>query len=82
MRRRKNGEIKREEVRKQAKEILDKFAKSLESVKFKEKKGKKELEGFREEAQGLKGDEDFRKRMFENAPNKNDDFIIAEKKKW
>ena len=71
-----------EEVGKQAKQILDKFAKTLESIRLKEKKEKDEVGGFREEGQGSGQDSDFRKRMFENASNKNDNFIIAEKKKW
>lgn len=76
------NESKREEIRKEAKGILDKFGKTLESVKFKEKAGKTQLGGFREEGQGRKGDEGFRVAMFKNAPNKNDNNIIAEKKKW
>ena len=39
-------------------------------------------EGEREETCSFEGDEEFRKIMFENAPVKNKDFIIAEKKKW
>ena len=31
---------------------------------------------------GEKCDQEFRKIMFENAPEKNKDFIIAEKKRW
>ncbi len=76
------SEHKREEIKKQAQGILRNFAKSLEKVKLKGKKEKKEIGGFREEGQGEKGDEDFRQRMFDNAPNKNEDFIIAEKKRW
>jgi hypothetical protein len=71
-----------ERIRKEAKQILDRFGKTLESVKFKEKVEKKEVGGFREEGQGRKGDEEFRRAMFNNAPNKNSDNIIAEKKKW
>ena len=75
-------EAKREEIRKQAKGILDSFAHSLEKVKIKGEVLKKEVGGFREENNGQEGDKDFRGRMFENAPVKNEDFIIAEKKKW
>lgn len=79
------SEEKREEIKEEVKKILDNFSKALERVKFKEKKaGKEEKEssGFREEKEGKKGDEDFRRMMFENAPQKNEEFIIAEKKKW
>ena len=75
-------ESKREEIRKQAKGILDSFAHSLEKVKIKGKELKREVGGFREEGNGEEGDKDFRERMFKNAPEKNKDFIIAEKKKW
>ncbi|MEM4271787.1 MAG: hypothetical protein QXD13_01725 [Candidatus Pacearchaeota archaeon] len=73
---------KKEQIRKEAQEILKKFAASLEKVKFKEKEVKQEVGGFRKEGAGTKGSEDFRKRMFENAPNKDEDCIIAEKKEW
>ncbi len=75
-------EKKREEIKKEAKRILDKFSKSLEKVKFKEKKLKKKSGGYREEGEGDNVNEDFRKRMFENAPEKKNDYVIAEKKKW
>ena len=75
-------ERKREEIRKEAKRILDKFSKTLEKVSFKERDLKKKVGGFREEGEGLKSSEDFRKRMFENAPKKDGNYIIAEKKKW
>jgi hypothetical protein len=76
------NEAKREEIKKEAKQILSKFAKSLEKVKLKEKKEKKEVGGFREEGEPGKPNADFRKRMFENAPNKDEDCIITEKKEW
>jgi len=75
-------EKKREEIKQGARQILSKFAKSLEKVKFKEKAGKEKLGGFREEGESAKPNEDFRKRIFDNAPNKDDDCIIAEKKEW
>ncbi len=72
-----------ESLRKEARRILDKFASELDRVKLpKEKSLKKGVGGFREEGEGSKGDEDFRRRMFENAPSKEGDFILAEKKKW
>ncbi len=72
----------REEIRRQAKAILDNFAASLEKVKIKKEKIKKLYGGYRKEGAGQKCDEDFRKRMFVNAPLKEGDCIIAEKKKW
>ena len=76
-------EKKRQEIEKQAEEILRKFSESLKKVKIDNKKeGKKEVGGFRKEGEGEKGDEDFRERMFANAPNKEGDAIVAEKKSW
>jgi len=76
------NEAKKEAIKNEAKQILKKFAKTLESVKFKEKAKKKEAGGFREEGSGAKTDSDFRERMFSNAPNKTEDCIIAEVKNW
>jgi hypothetical protein len=77
------SEPEKEEIKKQAKAIIDDFSDKLESI------GKKTSETFierdkcfREEKNSAKCDEDFRRRMFLNAPNKNNDFIIAEKKTW
>ena len=71
------------QIAKEAKQILDNFAKELEKISLKQKKQKKSLGGFREE-QPIQSseDKDFKKRMFANAPDKDDNFILAEKKKW
>jgi len=61
---------------------LDGFASSLEKVKLKAKETKKSEGGFREEGKGNSCDKEFRASVFGNAPNKEGDFIIAEKKKW
>ena len=75
-------EKEREAIGKQARELLEKFGKALESVKLKEKKKERKVGGFREEKIAKTGDVSFRKIMFENAPEKNDDFILGEKKRW
>lgn len=60
-------EKKKQEIEKQAEDILKKFSESLKKVKIdKAKSGKKEVGGFRKEGEGEKGDEDFRRRMFSN----------------
>lgn len=77
------SEQEKEEIKKQAKAIMDSFSKKLASVKEKIPDTfieRKEME--RTEGEGNESDSDFRKRMFDNAPNKNSDFIIAEKKGW
>lgn len=75
-------ERKREEIKKEAKKILDNFSKALEKVSVKKKVLKKRVGGFREEGEGKETDMDFRDRVFDNAPDKDGDYIIGEKKKW
>ncbi len=75
-------EKRKEEIRREARAILDKFAKSLEKVKVSGKK--KEIVGDGTRVEGKEGgcDSDFRKRMFDNAPKKEGDCIVAEKASW
>ena len=77
--------INKELIEKQAKEILDMFAKALEKVE----KEKGEIENYvdrdefeRVEANGKICDDGFKKRILDNAPNHDDDFVIAEKGGW
>lgn len=77
------SEKEKEEIKKQAKSIMDKFSEKISKIDKKIPEPLIERKEFeREEKQGKESNSDFRKRMFENAPNKNKDFIIAEKKKW
>ena len=75
------SEKEKEDIRKQAKGIMDSFSKKLAKVgKVKEsfiERPVDEREEGKEECAEI--DRDM---MFENAPEKNEDFIIAEKKKW
>ncbi len=76
------SEKEKEEIKKQAKSIIDSFSLKLSRV---DKKMEEPLiereEGEREEGEGK--DSDFsREIMFENAPHTSKNFIIAEKKKW
>lgn len=71
-------------VEKQAKEILDKFASALSKI---EKEvdvdsyvDREEFE--RIEKEGEDCDKDFKKRMLDNAPNHDHDFIIGELGGW
>jgi Asp-tRNA(Asn)/Glu-tRNA(Gln) amidotransferase C subunit len=76
------SESEREEIRKEAKRIMDSFSKKLEKVSDKTPESFVEREQCeREEGKAGKIKID-RKIMFENAPEKNDDFIIAEKGGW
>ena len=67
---------------KEAQRILDSFSKSLENIDVQEKSIKNDELGYRNEKDASEADEDFRDRMFKNAPKTSGDFIIAEKKKW
>jgi len=72
-----------DKIKKEAREILDKFSSELKKVKLSPKKQKVQLGGFREELSSPQPlDEKFRKQMFKNAPSKDGDYLIAEKKKW
>lgn len=75
-------EIKEEEIRKEAKLILDKFAKTLEEVKEIPDSFVEREEDRREEKEGKKGDDDFRKIFFENAPATKKSCVLAERGKW
>lgn len=77
------SEKEKEEIRKEAKGIMDSFSKKLSKVSKKIPESLIEREeGEREEVEKKEENSDFRERMFENAPRKNKDFILAEKKKW
>ena len=70
-----------EEIKKEAKKIMDEFVSKLEKIDVKEvlyEFG----DGLREEGGGWETDSDFRDLMFLNAPFVEDDFIVAEKGGW
>lgn len=74
-------------IEKQAKEILDKFAKALEKVEKgkedSEKESYVEREEFeRDENNGNCCEDGFKQKILENSPNHDEDFIIAEKGSW
>lgn len=77
------SEKEKESIKKQAKQIMDEFSKKLSIVGKEIEESlieRKEYE--RPEKKDVKCDNSFRKKMFENAKNKEGDFLIAEKKKW
>lgn len=78
------SEKEKEDIRKQAKNILGNFSEKLAKIDHKKiNLEENEINEFeRTESGEEKSDADFRKIMFENAPEKNKNFIIAEKKKW
>jgi len=75
------NEKEKEEIKKQVDTIIESFSKKLSQIK--EDLGESDIE--REECarnEGGKPAELSRDIMFKNSPDKNDDFIIAEKKSW
>ncbi|MEK6882346.1 MAG: hypothetical protein AABY22_22190 [Nanoarchaeota archaeon] len=77
------SEQEKKEIQKEAKKIMESFSKKLSDL---DKKVEEPIiergEGMRLEQEGKECDETFRDMLFKNAPQKNKDFIIAEKKKW
>lgn len=91
------ADINKIEIEKQAREILDKFAKALEKIEkehdieswvdreeFERKERASSLDLSKENSKNpsCMTDNDFRQRMLSNAPQHDDDFIIAEKSAW
>lgn len=77
-----------DKIKSEAKEIIDRFANSLEKVE-KEKDFKatyivriNSLRTEKEATDDLFRDDDFKKRILKNAPKKDSDFILAEKGEW
>ena len=71
-------EVVLEEIHK----AIDDFSKKLAKIKQTPKKSKEKSSHERKEKNPKECDKKFREIMFENAPNKQEDFIVAEKKTW
>ncbi len=71
----------KEEIKKDAKNLLDEFSAKLEKISIKDVK-EEVGENLRIEGDGWKPNEEFREEMFENAPLVEDGLIIAEKGGW
>lgn len=77
------SEEEKEKVKREAKKMLDSFSDKISKVKVPEEEPAIKRDNFeREEDDGRECDKSFRKIMFNNAPNKSEDFIITETKKW
>jgi len=79
---RKVSETEKTKIKKEAKQILDNFSKKLSKIDKKmPEQGIERPES--ERAEKTSTESNFsRETMLKNAPNKNKDFIILEKKKW
>ena len=77
------SDTEKKEIKKQAEQIMADFSKALEKVdkQIDEPFVEREV-GEREEKENGKPLEIDRETMFDNAPKKDDDSIIAEVKKW
>ena len=76
------SEKEKDEIKKQAKEIMDSFEKELKKAEStKVELVVKRKNQLRDEIK-TENDPNFRERFFDNAPNKDGDFIKAEKGKW
>jgi len=71
-----------EQIKEETKKLLDKFSKALDAVKDSEEWNVERPEDRRKDEQGKEWDKDFKKLLLDNAPNKSEDFVIAEKKSW
>lgn len=76
------SEKEKEEIKKQVDSILNSFSAKLSKIDGKAGESFIERKEF-ERKESMQRDSSFsREKMFKNAPEKNKDFIIAEKKKW
>lgn len=78
------SEEEKEEIRKNAKDIMDKFAEKLEKINVKDWhfESSENPDGLREEGNSWETNEDFRSIIFCNAPYTNNGFFVAEKGAW
>jgi Asp-tRNA(Asn)/Glu-tRNA(Gln) amidotransferase C subunit len=74
-------EKEKEEIKKQVNTIIESFSKKLSEIKEDIKESAIERDSCTRE-EGGKPAELSKEIMFKNAPDKNEDSIIAEKKKW
>ncbi len=75
-------ESDKEKIRKEAREVLEKFGKALDKIDVQNLKKEERIGGYRIEKEAGECSDDFRRRFFNNAPNKNEDSILAEKGNW
>jgi Asp-tRNA(Asn)/Glu-tRNA(Gln) amidotransferase C subunit len=77
------SEEEKDRVKREAKKMLDSFSDKISKINVPEEEPSIRRNDFeREEKNGEECDLSFKKIMFENAPNKSNDFIIAETKRW
>ncbi len=73
--------VNHSEIEKQAKELLDKFAVALEGIDSKEEVWVDRENFERKEEDGIIC-ENFKEKILDNAPKKDNDFILVERGNW
>jgi len=73
--------MKKADILKQAKNIMDEFAKALNAVELDEEVGIEREEQTRK-AVVADSNSEFIKRFLKNAPKTKEGYILAERKKW
>ena len=76
------AQLDEEKIMRQAKAVMDEFIKALDKVGGISGEVGLEREQMTREATKSKPNKDFRERMLKNAPKKDGNNIIAEKKSW
>jgi len=74
-------EKEKQQIKQEAKKLLNEFASKLSKIKAKESHHENNS-GIREEGDGWKTDEEFRNTTLSNAPFTEDNFLVAEKGAW
>lgn len=75
--------VDKNKVEREAKQILDKFAKALEKVEKEYKNIESSID--REEFERVEGGGEecnFKKKLLRNAPDSNEDFVVVERGDW
>ena len=75
------SEKEKEEIKQNAKKLLDEFSSKLEKIKTSDVEHEKK-ENLREEGKGWETNKEFREFMMDNAPLVENGLIIAEKGNW
>lgn len=72
----------REEIRDEAKNIMDNFMSSMEGIEVEEEFLLHRDSEWREEGGGRETSQDFKQEFLSNAPSTDGEAILAEKGKW
>jgi predicted Asp-tRNA(Asn)/Glu-tRNA(Gln) amidotransferase subunit C len=78
------SESEKEQIRKDSKELLQKFSKKLSNIKGVEEHFVSSVSknGRRDNGEPWKTDKEFKEHFFSNAPFVENEFIVAEKGDW